>query len=675
MIQPFNPQIDQQIASLNQNRGRGGSPAVDPRVLRQSEEARDQDFMLQAAGMRAGIGNAQLQSRTALEAARMGSDANLKAAQIGADSSMKTAQLQSETWKSQHAADRAEADQRHEAVMAGQAEMKRQYDEGVARAERELEQNRKAVDQVAKGVGSIGQERSRIRIDLANGVAGARAEQTARLEELGKEQIALQAAYGRALLTQGANIHSVRRAMESWKSNSSSSSQAFRASLEASSAVWAEVVGDVNNPTWDGRDSQSGFWGGTARFFGADNRKEAPDGREYWQLGVGTDEDSVFWKSRGYHKSQHETTRSSVQARLIRMLANGTKSRDPEQVAPVVDEILSLVDGTMNGVSFNADEITRRVGELQKRALAVGINPQTLRAAMASGRATLEKAALATFDQLREVVPDTVAFLGPVGILDSEGGGLRAITPEELHRHQSLGDALVGEDFFEQSPTLERMNAMVHWSNGFDKVDSLLAAGGIEDQADFDRQVFIIDQLIGGIEDAPLFTELSGDSLEGLYSRYGEPSDPGGLSRTTLADAILRSSGEGPFVPLAANEAEALALIESNPTFRALAEWIDKYGDSRAAIRHATTELKTGKSDTYDFGDEFGGMQGLDETRKQYLRDHLDTTRGLIARAQQEGDTFMEALLANEELTPEAKAQLASMGLQMLSFDDMAQME
>ena len=114
MIQPFNPQIDQQIASLNQNGGRGGSPAVDPRVLRQSEEARDQDFMLQAAGMRAGIGNAQLQSRTALEAARMGADSNLKAAQ-----------MQSETWKSQHNQQGAEADQRHQVQMAQLAAMER----------------------------------------------------------------------------------------------------------------------------------------------------------------------------------------------------------------------------------------------------------------------------------------------------------------------------------------------------------------------------------------------------------------------------------------------------------------------------------------------------------------------------------------------------------------------
>ena len=662
MIQPFNPQIDQQIASLNQNRGRGGSPAVDPRVLRQSEEARDQDFMLQAAGMRAGIGNAQLQSRTALEAARMGADSNLKAAQ-----------MQSETWKSQHNQQGAEADQRHQVQMAQLAAMERQRNEDMERYDREREESQLSMNQVATGAARINAARSELLAKRANNMAGLNSNHTAALEGIGKKQRSLQSAFGRAVLAQSNGVESVRRDMRSRLSFADSSSKAYGASAQASAVTWSEVARDINDPTWDGRDPQNGLLGTVGRWVGGDNRKYAPDGTRLYQMTALDDENSQFWKSRGYHKDQWETTRKSTKVHLGKLLVNGTKDRDPQKVAHVVDDLMGFFDGVMNGTRLESQEIQGRVARFREQALQVGINPQTIRAAVDAARKAFTTEAETTFEQLREVVPDSLAYLGPVGI-DDDNGNLRPLLVSELMQNKSAGDALFGENLLEQAPTIERLNAFIDLSNGMDRLSSLLGAGGIEDQADLDQQVFIIRELVGGLDSSPRFTDLSGESLDAFYAQYGDSPGPGGMSMETLVDALMRSSGEGAYVPLAATPEEARDLIQTHPVFQELAGLVEQYGGYRKNVREAHREMKFGSSSMYDWGDDVRGMEGLEDLRQNYTRDHNAAVLDENTRAEEAFNALLQEMLADETLTPEAMGRLAELGLGV-SFGDMARME
>jgi hypothetical protein len=604
---------------------------------------------------------------------------------------MEAARLQSETWKSQHATDQARDQRKNELETRTQAFQEQQHREAMEERDRAREESRRISEQMGSRLTSLARKRSEILSGYGTGLRSSRADRTRALQEISEQERYLTAAMSRAIAKQSGDVQSVRRSLQSQYNTAFNGAKAYSAALEASRSTLSEVSRDIGDSTWDGRDSQ--WW--ITRTFWNDNREQGPEGQSWSDL-HGDDEDSTFWQANGFHRSQWATTRSSLSARLTTALANQTKNRDPEQVAPIVDKMLSLLDQSASSTaSMDPEEVKRRVDDLSQAALSAGINPQALRAFADSAQRQFAEEAVQQFGMLKEVDPDKLAFLGPLGLTD-EDGNLRPLTasmvstaymhldPEtqrrlDIYRNEPLEG--VQELLVENAPTLERMNALVLLSNAFDRTSSLLGAGGIANQADLDRQAMLVQRLTGELDSQPRFTEM-GDDLDDLYSRFGEDSGPTGMSRETLVDAMLNASGDGAFVPFAASQEEALAMLQSRPELRALVELIDQYQGARGRVSAVVREAKTGrgrypKSDEeLTFGDATGGMEGLEERRRDLQRSHIQSEADLASASQSEFNLFVEQLLADPDLEPEAKIQLAQLAVGMTpDFGQFAGME
>ena len=76
----------------------------------------------------------------------------------------------------------------------------------------------------------------------------------------------------------------------------------------------------------------------------------------------------------------------------------------------------------------------------------------------------------------------------------------------------------------------------------------------------------------------------------------------------------------------------------------------------------------------YDWGDDVRGMEGLEDLRQNYTRDHNAAVLDENTRAEEAFNALLQEMLADETLTPEAMGRLAELGLGV-SFGDMARME
>ena len=516
MIQPFNPQLNQQIQQfvqaeqMNRPGPRQTSSPEDRRFAQGSQEDNFTVNMANIANQRH-LGFAEMASRERSWANKNRIDQEIANNRLSQEKSLAEQSL---------AANQRNADRSHDLALRGIGLQEQQLDfeqRRLIEEENRKEADRKAMEEASALVAQRQAELERLKIERLRANQNRKVELTDQIDGLNEEmeELTLQISRGvrrtgqaqaninQQLTTERRSVEAQRKAVE----------QSQRFAVGAAAGLEARLIQAV--PT---EFAEGGTYGAIKRF-------DREDGRLLRETGL----------TQGDHELLEEEIVTSVASSLRTM----TNQNIPDGFSTALRDFMRAVR------VGDVENVATRTEAIQSMLRQANVSPYILSGLIANtGDALTQRVAQMAQDGFG--LPDELRRYGLVG----EDGRPRAMTYDSLGFDSSyvdggvvsseaytdlLRDGYVGDmsdenRFLKYQDEIARMNRMVTAVRTFENLEEALSAGAFPDISELDRRLRLLDRLSEG-DDLNRFESLFDDGdLAGAEDFLSQGSGPASLS-------------------------------------------------------------------------------------------------------------------------------------------------
>jgi len=516
VIQPFNPQLNQQIQQfvqaeqMNRPGPRQTSSPEDRRFAQGSQEDNFTVNMANIANQRH-LGFAEMASRERSWANKNRIDQEIANNRLSQEKSLAEQSL---------AANQRNADRSHDLALRGIGLQEQQLDfeqRRLIEEENRKEADRKAMEEASALVAQRQAELERLKIERLRANQNRKVELTDQIDGLNEEmeELTLQISRGvrrtgqaqaninQQLTTERRSVEAQRKAVE----------QSQRFAVGAAAGLEARLIQAV--PT---EFAEGGTYGAIKRF-------DREDGRLLRETGL----------TQGDHELLEEEIVTSVASSLRTM----TNQNIPDGFSTALRDFMRAVR------VGDVENVATRTEAIQSMLRQANVSPYILSGLIANtGDALTQRVAQMAQDGFG--LPDELRRYGLVG----EDGRPRAMTYDSLGFDSSyvdggvvsseaytdlLRDGYVGDmsdenRFLKYQDEIARMNRMVTAVRTFENLEEALSAGAFPDISELDRRLRLLDRLSEG-DDLNRFESLFDDGdLAGAEDFLSQGSGPASLS-------------------------------------------------------------------------------------------------------------------------------------------------
>jgi len=516
VIQPFNPQLNQQIQQfvqaeqMNRPGPRQTSSPEDRRFAQGSQEDNFTVNMANIANQRH-LGFAEMASRERSWANKNRIDQEIANNRLSQEKSLAEQSL---------AANQRNADRSHDLALRGIGLQEQQLDfeqRRLIEEENRKEADRKAMEEASALVAQRQAELERLKIERLRANQNRKVELTDQIDGLNEEmeELTLQISRGvrrtgqaqaninQQLTTERRSVEAQRKAIE----------QSQRFAVGAAAGLEARLIQAV--PT---EFAEGGTYGAIKRF-------DREDGRLLRETGL----------TQGDHELLEEEIVTSVASSLRTM----TNQNIPDGFSTALRDFMRAVR------VGDVENVATRTEAIQSMLRQANVSPYILSGLIANtGDALTQRVAQMAQDGFG--LPDELRRYGLVG----EDGRPRAMTYDSLGFDSSyvdggvvsseaytdlLRDGYVGDmsdenRFLKYQDEIARMNRMVTAVRTFENLEEALSAGAFPDISELDRRLRLLDRLSEG-DDLNRFESLFDDGdLAGAEDFLSQGSGPASLS-------------------------------------------------------------------------------------------------------------------------------------------------
>lgn len=532
MIQPFNPQLNQQIQQfvqaeqMNRPGPRQTSSPEDRRFAQGSQEDNFTVNMANIANQRH-LGFAEMASRERSWANKNRIDQEIANNRLAQEKSLAEQSL---------AANQQNADRSHDLALRGIGLQQQQLDfeqQRLIEEENRREADRRAMEEASALVAQRQAELERLKIERLKANQNRKVELTDQIDGLNEEmeELTLQISRGvrrtgqaqaninQQLTTERRSVEAQRRAIE----------QSQRFAVGAAAGLEARLIQAV--PT---EFAEGGTYGALERF-------DREDGRLLRETGL----------TQGDHELLEEEIVTSVASSLRTM----TNQNIPDGFSTALRDFMRAVR------VGDVEDVATRTEAIQSMLRQANVSPYILSGLIANtGDALTQRVAQMAQDGFG--LPDELRRYGLVG----EDGRPRAMTYDSLGFDSSyvdggvasseaysdlLRDGSVGamsdeNRFLKYQDEIARMNRMVTAVRTFENLEEALSAGAFPDISELDRRMRLLDRLSEG-DDLNRFESLFDDgdlaAAEDFLSQGSAPASLSGSVGDFLNEEGIQGGG------------------------------------------------------------------------------------------------------------------------------------